>query len=86
MSQVFSIEPIVMMNNFGFKTQTQFLDILGDNSRVVVIIFLDIVPRLLLVLAQVMYGGDNTGKFDLVHVQSVIDLFAKQLNNTLNLN
>ena len=28
MSQVFSIEPIVMMNNFGFKTQTQFLDIL----------------------------------------------------------
>ena len=30
--------------------------------------------------------GDNTGKFDLVHVQSVIDLFAKQLNNTLNLN
>ena len=58
MSQVFSIEPIVMMNNFGFKTQTQFLDILGDNSRVVVIIFLDIVPRLLLVLAQVMYGGE----------------------------
>ena len=47
-----------MMNNFGFKTQTQFLDILGDNSRVVVIIFLDIVPRLLLVLAQVMYGGE----------------------------
>ena len=58
MSQVFSIEPIVMMNNFGFKTQTQFLDILGDNSRVVVIIFLDIVPRLLLVLAQVMHGGE----------------------------
>ena len=23
---------------------------------------------------------------DLVHIQSVIDLFAKQLNNTLNLN
>ena len=45
-------------NKFGFKTQTQFLDILGDNSRVVVIIFLDIVPRLLLVLAQVMYVGE----------------------------
>ena len=29
--------------------------------------------------------GNNTGKFDLVHVQSVIDLFAKQLNNALNL-
>ena len=28
--------------------------------------------------------GDNTGKFDLVHIQSVIDLFAKQLNNALN--
>ena len=41
------------MRNYGFKAQTQLLDI----SRVVVI-FLDVVPRLLLVLAQVMCAGE----------------------------
>ena len=44
-----------------------------------------VVPCYLWLLAKIraLYG-ENTDKI-LVHVQSVIDLFAKQLNNALNL-